>query len=126
GNIIQTTDPAVAAERDRRFLDGGKEEMVNLSPPLGPGFHQDGRIYPQPVLPDGRRLDEAIGGYHFALLCPTNIFVKTEMNVIPVDGPEAVVLRPDRYIYGTARSAAELNTLLEGIRHESQTAESSH
>src|SRR5207302_8930705 len=31
GNIIQTTDPQVAAERDRRFVEGGKEEMVNLS-----------------------------------------------------------------------------------------------
>lgn len=126
GNIIQTTDPAVAAERDRRFLEGGKEEMVNLSPPLGPGYHHDGRIYPQPMLPDGRHLDEAIGGYQFALLCPKDISVKAKMKIIPVDGPEAVVLRPDRYIYGTARSAAGLRTLLGGMHHEPQTAESHH
>jgi len=122
GNIIQTTDPAVAAERDRRFLEGGKEEMVNLSPPLGPGYHQDGRIYPQPVLPDGQRLDEAIGGYRFAVLSPFPV----ERGYIPIEGTEAVVLRPDRYVYGRARSAAELETLLGGMHREPQTAESHH
>lgn len=122
GNIIQTTDPAVAAERDRRFLEGGREEMVNLSPALGPGYHEDGRIYPQPVLPDGRRLDEAIGGYRFAVLSPFPV----QQKHISIEGTEAVVLRPDRYVYGRARNAADLETLLGGMHRESQAAESHH
>ena len=126
GAIIQTTDPQVAAERDRRFLESGKEEMVNLSPPLGPGAHHDGRIFPQPVLPDGRRLDEAIGGYRWAVLCPAELSIKTDIQVVPFDGPEAIVLRPDRYIYGTAGSQAELRKLLGGVSHESQTPEPHH
>ena len=72
GAIIQTTDPQVAAARDRRFLATGKEEIVNLAPRLGPGVHMGdppaGEIFPQPRLADGRRLDTAIGGYRFALL----------------------------------------------------------
>ncbi len=123
GAIIQTTDPRIAAERDCKFLEGGKEEMVNLSPPLGPGFHSGGsEIFPQPVLPDGRRLDEAIGGYRFAVLSPFAI----DVPYIPIEGPQAVVLRPDRYVYGTARNAAELKTLLGGLSHESRTPELHH
>jgi len=119
GNIIQTTDPAVAAARDRRFLESGREEMVNLSPPLGPGAHADGRIYPKPVLADGRRLDEAIGGYRFAVLSPEKPDLPQGFAWVP--HAERVVLRPDRYIYGTAASAAELDRLLGGL-HEPQAA----
>jgi 3-(3-hydroxy-phenyl)propionate hydroxylase len=128
GAIIQTTDPRVAAERDRRFLEGGKEEMVNLSPPLGPGFHAgNSEIFPQPVLADGRRLDEAIGGYRFAVLAPAEFGnLKIEFPVIPFEGREAIVLRPDRYVYGVARSADELNQLLGGLSHESRTPEPHH
>ena len=122
GAIIQTTDPEVAAERDRRFLEGGKEEMVNLSPRLGPGFHHDGEIYPQPVLPDGRRLDEAIGGYRFAVLTGEKIEIPSDMALVPFQAKESVVLRPDRYVYGRARSAAELKSLIGGMRHEPQAA----
>lgn len=125
GNIIQTTDPQVAAERDRAFLEGGREEMVNLSPPLGPGFHLGrGEIFPQPVLADGRRLDEAVGGYRFALLSPWK--VETDIPVVPFEGPEAILLRPDRYVYGVARSRAEAEKLLEGVSRESRTAEPHH
>jgi 3-(3-hydroxy-phenyl)propionate hydroxylase len=125
GNIIQTTDPEVAAQRDRRFLEGGKEEMVNLSPPLGPGFHRGrGEIFPQPTLADGRRLDEAIGGYRFALLSPWKI--ETDMTVVPFPGDEAVLLRPDRYVYGTARNPVEAQKLLRGVHREPTTAEFHH
>jgi 3-(3-hydroxy-phenyl)propionate hydroxylase len=125
GNIIQTTDPEVAAERDRRFLEGGKEEMVNLSPPLGPGFHRGrGEIFPQPTLADGRRLDEAIGGYRFALLSPWKI--ETDMTIVPFPGDEAVLLRPDRYVYGTAANPVEAQKLLRGVHREPTTAEFHH
>jgi 3-(3-hydroxy-phenyl)propionate hydroxylase len=123
GAIIQTTDPKVAAERDRRFLATGKEEMVNLSPRLGPGFHREGgEIFPQALLPDGRRLDQAIGGYRFAVLCPERLRVDSPFPVVPFEGEEAIVLRPDRYVYARARSAAELESLIGGMRHEPQAA----
>jgi 3-(3-hydroxy-phenyl)propionate hydroxylase len=125
GNIIQTTDPKIAVERDRRFREGGKEEMVNLSPPLGPGFHLGkSEIFPQPVLPDGRRLDAAIAGYRFALLSPWKI--EADVAVVPYPGDEAILLRPDRYVYGVARSKSELSPLLAGASREPRAAESHH
>jgi 3-(3-hydroxy-phenyl)propionate hydroxylase len=126
GAIIQTTDPKVAAERDRRYLEGGKEEMVNLSPPLGPGAHCDGRVFPQPVLADGRRLDEAIGGSRWAVLCPPQLRTEAPMTVIPFASEEAIVLRPDRYVYGRATTKAGLEQLLGGVRHESKTPQPHH
>ena len=123
GAIIQTTDPQVAAERDRRFLETGKEEMVNLSPRLGPGFHRDaGEIFPQPVLPDGRRLDAAIGGYRFAVLSRDKPDLPENVAHVPFEGKEFIILRPDRYVYARARTTAELQSLIGGMRHEPQAA----
>jgi 3-(3-hydroxy-phenyl)propionate hydroxylase len=137
GNIIQTTDAAVAAARDRRFLETGKEEIVNLSPPLGPGFHAGaapaGEIFPQPRLADGRRLDAAIGGYRFALLAEPALLdpvlaarcQASAIAVVAVDGEaaahlaqtgaRALLLRPDRYVYGGARDRAALHALVEPL-----------
>ena len=106
GGILQTTDPKVAAERDRRFMQTGKEEMVNLSPALGRGAHTGappaGEIHPQPTLADGRRLDEAIGGYRFAVLGPAALLNSTklskEVSRVVMDREDMVLLRPDRYI----------------------------
>jgi 3-(3-hydroxy-phenyl)propionate hydroxylase len=118
GGILQTTDPKVAAERDRRFLEGGKEEMINLAPALGPGAHAGtapaGEIHPQPRLADGRRLDAAIGGYRFALLGPRRLLDGVSgISLVETDEKEAVLLRPDRYIAGTASSAAGARQLVE-------------
>jgi 3-(3-hydroxy-phenyl)propionate hydroxylase len=119
GAILQTTDPAVAAERDRRFRETGKEEMVNLTPALGPGAHDAmppaGEIHPQPRLADGRRLDEAIGGYRFALLGPRELLAQAAVRVhaVPIEGEQAILLRPDRYIAGVARTAPEIRELVE-------------
>ena len=125
GNIIQTTDPEVAAQRDRRFAQGGREEMVNLAPPLGPGFHRHrGELFANPVLPDARRLDAAIGGYRFALLSPWKLHA--DIPTVPFPGETAILLRPDRYVYGVAHNRAEAESLLGAIRHEPRTAESHH
>jgi len=117
GGILQTTDPAVAAERDRRFVETGKEEMVNLSPALGPGAHTDvapaGEIHPQPRLADGRRLDDAIAGYRFAVLAPQELLQGFEdLASIPVESRELLLLRPDRYIAGVGRSASDIRRVL--------------
>jgi 3-(3-hydroxy-phenyl)propionate hydroxylase len=137
GGIIQTTDPQVAAERDRRFLATGKEEIVNLAPRLGPGVHTGdppaGEVFPQPRLADGRRLDAAIGGYRFALLADRALTSpalaerckSSDIATVPADGEAgewlrrhgacAVLLRPDRYIYGLARDGAGLEALIEPL-----------
>jgi 3-(3-hydroxy-phenyl)propionate hydroxylase len=118
GGILQTTDPAVAAERDRRFLETGKEEMVNLSPALGPGAHTGvapaGEIHPQPRLADGRRLDDAIGGYRFAVLGPAPLLDGLEgVARIPVQSEALLLLRPDRYIAAVSRAPAEIRQTLQ-------------
>jgi 3-(3-hydroxy-phenyl)propionate hydroxylase len=143
GGIIQTTDPRVAAERDRRFLATGKEEIVNLSPRLGPGAHAGaapaGEIFPQPRLADGRRLDAAIGGYRFALLAARDAMSAalaarcgaSDVAAVVADGEvaewlgghgaRAALLRPDRYIHGLAPDGAAALALVEPFLARTET-----
>jgi 3-(3-hydroxy-phenyl)propionate hydroxylase len=111
GAILQETDPAKAAERDRRFAKGA--EMFDFpQPQLGPGDRADapppvGTIFPQPVLPDGRLMDEAIGP-RFAIVGDVGLLAdrQQEAVVLPGIGADwlaqrglrAALLRPDRYI----------------------------
>jgi len=136
GSIIQTTDPQVAAQRDRQFVEGGPQEIVNLAPPLGPGLHHGegagGTLPGQPQLQDGRWLDEALGNT-FAIMCANRRFSDgllpdeharlgtlgvawlTDAALAPwlqQVGADAVVLRPDRYVFGIANSLHELRRLL--------------
>lgn len=138
GGIIQTTDPAVAAERDRRLAAGGAPELlVYPTPQLGPGVRDDappptGVVFPQPRLDDGRRLDDALGNA-FAVLGAADAIAGAApdthrrwaaLGVVVVDRPgaavngwlaehgaQALVLRPDRYVMGLARTAADLDRL---------------
>lgn len=133
GNIIQSTDPLVAAQRDQQFLAQGPQEIVNLSPPLGPGFHLgqglSGQITAQPTLSDGRLLDDALD-HGFAMVSaqspegsnmPAHIF--RDLSTLGVQwlhdpalrawlqGLDAqwILLRPDRYVYATAKTSGELS-----------------
>jgi hypothetical protein len=76
------------------------------------------------VLADGRRLDQAIGGYRWAVLSP--FAVNTDLTVVEFPGDEAIVLRPDRYVYGRAKTTGQLKQLLGGVRHESKTPQPHH
>jgi 3-(3-hydroxy-phenyl)propionate hydroxylase len=123
GAILQETDPAKATERDRRFARGA--EMFDFpQPQLGPGLRVDapppvGTIFPQPVLPDGRLMDEAIGP-RFAVVGEAAVLKGLESDVVllPDVGLDwlarrdarAAVLRPDRYVFALARDRAELQT----------------
>ncbi len=136
GNIIQTTDPKVAAARDRQFAEGGPQEIVNLSPPLGPGLHGGsgcaGTLPGQPRLRDGRWLDAALGS-QFALLCATDAITCTlqPQDLARLDAlgtqwlidaslehwlrqldAKVIVLRPDRYVFGSASTVDELRRLI--------------
>ena len=132
GAVIQATDPAVAAERDARFLQGEAQVFEYPQPGLGPGQHAGGFggvLFPQPRLPDGRRLDEALGNAYAVLGEAATIDAADAATrerwraagaVVLRDpgeavaawwrtrGLSAVVLRPDRYLLGAARDAHEL------------------
>ncbi|MDT2023746.1 bifunctional 3-(3-hydroxy-phenyl)propionate/3-hydroxycinnamic acid hydroxylase [Methylocella sp. CPCC 101449] len=147
GSIIQTTDPQVAAARDQAMLRGGPEEMVNLSPPLGPGLHQGGRvagtILAQPRLSTGQLLDDAIGK-GFGLIGAAPLDPPLARCVADISGDlvsivdealapwlkEAdarwIVLRPDRYVFGTANCPDELEELLRSLSVALETRRQQH
>ena len=137
GDIIQTTDPEAARLRDAKFKAGQPEMFQFPAPRLGPGLWQGdaaavGRVFPQPLLRDGQRLDTRVGS-HFAVVGDAavlgNVSAETRAQwqahgVVPVsdDGDElrawltdqgvrAVMLRPDRYVVGLAQTAADLDAL---------------
>ncbi|HUA05535.1 MAG TPA: bifunctional 3-(3-hydroxy-phenyl)propionate/3-hydroxycinnamic acid hydroxylase [Solirubrobacteraceae bacterium] len=108
-------------------------------PRLGPGVRSDdgdefaGTLSAQPNLESGERLDDAVG-YRFAVVgndaCVDTISADTQaqldaMNVKVVNvssgevndwlvklGVSAVLVRPDRYIFGSAQSGLELADLV--------------
>ncbi|SFN19583.1 bifunctional 3-(3-hydroxy-phenyl)propionate/3-hydroxycinnamic acid hydroxylase [Variovorax sp. OV329] len=139
GDIIQTTDPQLAAQRDARFA-AGRPEIFELPPQmLGRGAFDEaapdspaGRPFPQPRLPDGRLLDELLGRRSavigradaLAAACPATLERWQRAGAIVIDQPaaplsewleahqaRAVILRPDRYIVGIARTGPELDRI---------------
>lgn len=137
GGIIQTTDLAAAAERDREMA-ASPPEMKTIRPPLGPGLHGDrpapaATLSDQPMTDDGRRLDDQIG-YAFGLLMSAALAERIDddlrerlrdLGMIVVVGEaadyltalavEAVLIRPDRYILGVAQDMAELRDLIAAV-----------
>jgi len=115
GAILQETDPAAAAARDRRFVAGA--ELFDFpQPQLGPGHRTPapppvGTIFPQPRLADGRLMDEAIG-QRFAIVGETALLRHLRPDAVPLPGVgqewlsahgiRAALLRPDRYIFDVA------------------------
>ncbi|MDH6592899.1 3-(3-hydroxy-phenyl)propionate hydroxylase [Variovorax sp. TBS-050B] len=138
GNIIQTTDPALAAERDAKFA-AGQPEVFELPPQLlGAGAFDPstpdlaGRPFPQPQLDDGRLLDERLGRRSAVIgsrqvldaAAPATASRWRHSEAVVIDAPDAslrdwlrshdaaaVILRPDRYIVGVARSGADLDRI---------------
>lgn len=115
GAVIQATDPATVAERDRRFA-AGTESFDFPRAQLGPGHRQDapppvGTIFPQPRLADGRLMDDVIG-QRFAIVGETTLLehLRPDAVLLPHVGQEwliqhgvrAALLRPDRYIFAVA------------------------
>lgn len=143
GDIIQTTDPQAARERDAKFRAGQPTIFEFPSPRLGAGVWLGdaapvAQIFPQPQLQDGRLLDQAIG-LNFAVLGEPDllsqvspetrqiwhthgvvVITATDPNIVAwlnAQGMSAVMLRPDRYIAGVARSAAELDEISQCLPH---------
>lgn len=116
GAVIQATDPAEVAERDKRFA-AGSTIFDFPQPRLGPGcgIGTDpaiGTLFPQPRLADGRLMDDVIG-QRFAIVGQTELLqhLRRDAALLPGVGVEwllqhglrAALLRPDRYIFAIAR-----------------------
>ncbi len=113
------------------------EQSPESRPPIGPGLHGDapppaGLLSFQPFLPDGTRLDDCVGP-NFCVVANSALFDQCDagsraswdaLGAVFLDAADvcydgwlserdlgAVVIRPDRYIFGTATSAAELDAL---------------
>ncbi|QGU08778.1 3-(3-hydroxy-phenyl)propionate/3-hydroxycinnamic acid hydroxylase (plasmid) [Corynebacterium occultum] len=139
--FLQTLDPDAARQRDQ-FIRANPTEAAPVSPPLGPGFHDGevdnraGRLSVQPILSDGRRLDDLIG-INFTLVLDTGMYndldadlrrqlessnevvVLTEPTqtdlILQAVGAQAVLIRPDRYILSVAESPVELDRVVRHI-----------
>lgn len=133
GNIIQTTDATVAAERDRGFKEAGPQEIVNLSPSLGPGCHDGpapcGMAISQPKLENGRLLDDALAAHKFAWLTAlSTVDSRTQSLINRLEnfgvaaffdqslaswlaqlGATHALLRPDRYLAALANDLDEVS-----------------
>jgi len=146
GAVIPATDPQAARERDARFLAGQPEIFQYPAPRLGAGVWQGrhdavARVFPQPPLDSGARLDAVVGRRFAVIAEPALIdavdaatraqWAVLDLAVLPARDAElrawlaqqqvrGVVLRPDRYVLGVADHAhglAALATLLPGTAH---------
>ncbi len=137
GDIIQTTDPQAARERDAKFKTGQPEIFQFPAPRLGPGVWQGdaavvAQVFPQPMRSDGRLLDTVLG-LNFAVIGDEAVLNSVSEDTrerwqdqgvvqLPARDPEvqawlqqqgvrAVLLRPDRYIAGVAQTGHELDRI---------------
>lgn len=136
GGIINTKN----AKQSLELLGRKNDEPVRFSSPkpkLGPGLwakddNLAGQLAPQPTLSNGIRLDHIVG-YHYVLLAQAGAIDGKVLDFIRASQPElrlvddttpslqkwladnaivAALVRPDRYILGTARNPGELSCLL--------------
>jgi 3-(3-hydroxy-phenyl)propionate hydroxylase len=141
GGLINTKAMQAAVDGARQAGGGGTEDgavrMSSIKPRLGDGLSAGwggvaGDIAPQPCLDDGGRLDDHVG-YRFAAILrpdfaealPADLharFARRGIATVLASAPEpaawlrdiqapAVLVRPDRYMLGAARSVTELQAL---------------
>jgi 3-(3-hydroxy-phenyl)propionate hydroxylase len=137
GAIIQETNPDRARERDAMLL-AKPQVLTPIRPQLGSNGKQSadllaGTLAPQPHLRNGQLLDDEVG-LRFAILSKVGLLDQVSdqtrarwdradvalleneaTDYLDAIGAEAVVIRPDHYILGAARSAAELEAVTRNI-----------
>ncbi|RKP47189.1 bifunctional 3-(3-hydroxy-phenyl)propionate/3-hydroxycinnamic acid hydroxylase [Pararobbsia silviterrae] len=140
GRIIQARDPHEVAERDRT-LAAAPRMLRSLSPRLGESALRlaqsaSGIVAPQPSLATGTRID-AIAGQTFTILAKPNLIdtasaaalrarLPFPMTVLDDGSAEiidcltefkaaAIVIRPDRYVFGVASDLSQLYGLLDDL-----------
>jgi 3-(3-hydroxy-phenyl)propionate hydroxylase len=137
-NQIEAMQQApLPSEEELQQARDDAEEREPLRPPIGPGIVNGGdpwagRLSAQPTLSDGRRMDDPIG-FEFALVGdPSTLdeaaqsaaprWEKLGVKVIRDSGEgvanwlekldaKAVLVRPDRFIFGTAKTPADVVAL---------------
>lgn len=140
GGLINTK--AMEAALPSAALQGrAAARMSSIKPPLGPGVAPEWngparQIAPQPILPDGTRIDDRVG-YRFAAMLrpgfaaglPSELLerlTRSEIVVVADGGPgqqawldatkaDAVLVRPDRYVLGAAHSLQEFEALVSAV-----------
>ncbi|MBS0562137.1 MAG: bifunctional 3-(3-hydroxy-phenyl)propionate/3-hydroxycinnamic acid hydroxylase [Proteobacteria bacterium] len=136
GGLINTK--AMEAAIPASVLQGGEaSKMRSIAVPLGPGVAPGWngiarQIAPQPLLADGRRLDDAVGYRFAALMLPEfdrslpaharDRLAERDVAIVQDNSPatssflrsadaSAILVRPDRYVLGAVRSIQELTAL---------------
>ncbi|MEX3011815.1 bifunctional 3-(3-hydroxy-phenyl)propionate/3-hydroxycinnamic acid hydroxylase [Hoeflea sp. TYP-13] len=130
GGLINTAGTRQALEAAFR-QDDGTARMESISPRLGPGLaagsdEHAGRLFPQPQLANGEMMDD-VCGYAPVLLAESALVDKGGDLPFPVLTTErepavaaclkamdtrAALIRPDRYVLGTATTREMLLTML--------------
>ena len=119
GRTVCLTDPQAAAERDRQMLAAraaGQSPDGNLAyPPLDTGMIMAGSAgagsyFPQ-LLAGSQRLDDVLGAGHWLIARsdlhspPLAPFAATLAEWLDAHQAEAVLVRPDRHVFGTGLAA---------------------
>ena len=144
GGLINTKDPQAMLSAAFPRAEGGAR-MASIYPPLGKGLGCDDHpgLFGQPRFADGRWLDDVVGG-GFALVVEDALWnsldpelaiaARRVAHIAPMsvlqDGhahlaavaARAVILRPDRYIWGKAQEAAGLARILRPLQALSSPA----
>jgi len=118
----------------------GRQDYVAARPPLGPGVHaarsKGGILAPQPRLADGSLLDYRVG-YNFALVGDpaliSSLSAKAVASLAALGtaivpdasdtvratlarlGAAVMLVRPDRYLFGVADSASDVDALITDL-----------
>ena len=129
GHLINAADTQSALRAAVRRADGSAQ-MASIYPPLGPGIGSGpaaGLQFGQPRLPDGTRMDDLcayrpvvvadedlIAGFR-----PSGDIARLSTKQAPLAKrhlaaveTRAVLLRPDRYVFGTAHTPGQLAELI--------------
>ena len=139
GGLINTRAVEAAVPGGLERAEPAK--MQSLKPLLGPGLAAGatellGRVAPQPFLQDGTRLDDHVG-YRFAALLKPDFLAslsrplverlrQKDITLVTDRCPDihqwlddnkvgGIVVRPDRYVLGAARSEQDMDSLIAAI-----------
>ncbi|ATG48851.1 3-(3-hydroxyphenyl)propionate hydroxylase [Celeribacter ethanolicus] len=132
GGLINTVGTEEALRAALPSADGSAR-MESIAPPIGPGLgdgsNKAGRLFGQPRMSDGARMDDvfphafvvvAEADLAEGLTLPDGVGLVTSDNSNAADhlarlGARATVLRPDRHTLGGADTKAELEALIARI-----------
>jgi 3-(3-hydroxy-phenyl)propionate hydroxylase len=138
GRVVCTLDPQVAAERDAAMLAAGGRPPMPLAAPAFSGGHilagsaEAGALFPQPWA-DGRGLDDVLGPGAWLIAVadppPASDMISASLQEprlgpyraalagwLAERGAEAVLVRPDRYVFGTGDAEALLTAWRAPLR----------